>query len=73
MAPTLDNTGDVRDTIVKKLAVKPMFPRILKPRNTAAFREGNSKGSRPVRCRIGIGNHIKRRVNNPIPVVHAFE
>jgi hypothetical protein len=50
-----------------------MLLRILIPRNSAAFGEGNSNVSRPVKCKIGRGNHMKQRVNKPIPVVHALE
>jgi hypothetical protein len=73
IAPTLDNTGDVNETIVRKLAVNPILLRILIPRNNAAFPDGNSNVSRPVKWRIGRGNHMKQIVNRPIPVVHAFE
>ena len=73
MAPTLDKTGDVRDTIVRKLAVNAMLLKMLKTRNMAAFGEGSSNTSRPVKCRMGRGIHIKHKVNRPIPVVHAFE
>jgi hypothetical protein len=73
IAPTLDNTGDVNETMVRKLAVKPILLKILIPRNNAALPEGNSNVSRPVKCNIGIGIHIKQNVNRPIPVVHAFE
>jgi hypothetical protein len=58
---------------VRKLAVKPILLRILMDKNSAAFGEGNSNLSRPVKCKIGRGNHMKQSVNNPIPVVHAFE
>lgn len=59
--------------MVRKLAVKPMLLRILSPRNSAAFGDGNSNVSRPVKCNIGSGIHMKHNVNNPTPVVHAFE
>jgi len=49
IAPTLDNTGDVRDTIVRKLAVKATLLRILIPRNIAARGDGNSNISNPVK------------------------
>jgi hypothetical protein len=63
----------VRDTIVRKLAVNPMLLRMLTPRNNAAFGEGSSNVSRPVKCNMGRGNHMKQSVKSPIPVVHAFE
>lgn len=58
---------------MRKLAVNPMLLRILIPRNNAALGDGNSKVSKPVKCNIGRGIHMKHNVNNPIPVVHAFE
>ena len=73
IAPTLDSTGDVRETIVRKLAEKPILLKILIPRNIAALGEGSSNVSRPVKCSMGRGIHMKHNVNNPIPVVHAFE
>lgn len=73
IAPTLDNTGDVNDTIVRKLAVKPMLLRMLIPRNNAALGDGSSNTSRPVKWRIGSGIHMKHKVNRPIPVVQALE
>jgi hypothetical protein len=73
IAPTLDNTGEVRETMVRKLAVNPTLLRILTPRNRAALGDGNSNVSRPVKCRIGSGNHMNNRVNSPIPVVQALE
>lgn len=73
IAPTLDRTGDVRETMVRKLAVNAILLRILKARNRAAFGEGNSNSSRPVKCRMGRGIHIKHNVKRPIPVVQAFE
>lgn len=53
--------------------MKPMLLRMLIPRNSATFGEGNSNVSNPVKCNIGRGIHIKHNVNKPIPVVHAFE
>jgi len=50
-----------------------MLLKMLKARNMAALGEGNSKFSRPVKCRMGRGIHMKKNVNRPIPVVHAFE
>ena len=73
IAPTLDRTGEVSDTMVRKLAVNPMLLRILIARNKPALGDGISKVSRPVKCSIGRGTHIKQKVNSPIPVVHAFE
>ena len=58
---------------MRKLAVNPILLRILIPRYRAAFRDGNSKVSRPVKWSIGRGIHMKQKVNNPIPQVHAFE
>ena len=49
IAPTLDSTGDVRETVVRKLAVKPMLLRMLIPRKNAALGDGNSNTSRPVK------------------------
>lgn len=63
----------MRDTIVKKLAVKPMLLMILIARKRAAFGDGNSNVSKPVKCSIGRGIHMKHNVNNPMPVVHALE
>jgi hypothetical protein len=73
MAPTLDKTGEVSETIVRKLAVNAMLLKILNSRNMAAFGDGSSNTSRPVKCNIGSGIHIKHKVKRPIPVVHAFE
>ena len=73
MAPTLDKTGDVSETIVRKLAVNAILLRILIPRNSAASSDGNSNSSILVKCNIGSGIHIKQNVKSPIPVVHAFE
>jgi hypothetical protein len=73
IAPTLDNTGDVNETIVRKLAVKATLLRILTPRNNAALGDGSSKTSRPVKWRIGSGIHMKHKVNSPMPVVQALE
>jgi len=58
---------------VRKLAVKAILLSILMPRNKAAFGDGNSNVSRPVKWRIGRGIHINNNVNKPIPVVQAFE
>jgi len=49
IAPTLDKTGEVSETIVRKLAVKPTLLRMLIPRNNAALGDGSSKTSRPVK------------------------
>jgi hypothetical protein len=73
MAPTLDKTGDVSDTMVRKLAVNAMLLRILIPRNNAARSDGSSNSSRPVKWRMGRGIHMNKNVNRPIPVVHALE
>jgi len=73
IAPTLDNTGDVSDTIVRKLAVKPTLLRILIARNNAALGDGSSNTSRPVKWRIGSGIHMNNMVNRPMPVVQALE
>jgi hypothetical protein len=73
IAPTEDSTGEVSDTIVRKLAVKAMLLRMLMPRYRDTCSEGNSKGSRLVMWRMGRGTHITRRVQRPIPVVHALE
>jgi hypothetical protein len=73
IAPTLDNTGDVSDTMTRKLEVNPMLLIMLTARKRAALGDGNSKVSIPEKCSIGRGTHIKQRVNNPIPVVQAFE
>ena len=59
--------------MVRKLAVNAILLIILKARNRAAFGEGNSNSSRPVKCRMGRGIHITHNVKRPIPVVHAFE
>lgn len=53
--------------------MNPMLLMMLTARNSAALGEGSSKVSRPVKCSIGRGIHIKQRVKSPIPVVHAFE
>ena len=73
IAPTDDRTGEVSDTIVKKLAVKAMLLTILIARYTQTLNDGNSKISSPVKCNIGNGIQRKRSVKRPIPVVHAFE
>ena len=73
IAPTLDSTGDVNETIVRKLAVNPTLLRMLIPRNNATLGDGSSNVSSPVICKIGIGIHIKHNVNRPIPVVQALE
>jgi hypothetical protein len=49
IAPTEDNTGLVKETIVRKLAVKQMFERILPARNNDALGEGSSNVSKPVK------------------------
>jgi hypothetical protein len=63
----------VRETIARKLAVKPILLKILTPTYNAALGDGSSKGSRPVKCSIGRGIHMKHNVNSPTPVVQAFE
>ena len=73
IAPTLDNTGDVSETMVRKLAVKPTLLRMLIPRNNAALGDGSSNTSKPVKWRIGRGIHMNKQVNRPIPVVQALE
>jgi len=73
IAPTLESTGDVKDTMVRKLAVKPILLIMLTARNNATLGDGNSKVSRPVKCNIGMGIHMNRNVNKPIPVVQALE
>lgn len=58
---------------MRKLAVNAMLLRMLKAKKMAALGEGSSNSSRPVKCRIGRGIHMKKNVNRPIPVVHTFE
>ena len=53
--------------------MNPMLLIMLTIRNKAALGDGSSNVSRPVKCSIGRGTHIKQRVNRPIPVVQAFE